>query len=279
MDHDAVIEALELAAAEPGGLDRLMAGDTPTAMAVAGHLAGCPSCTLELDRVRRLSELVRDVVVTTPGPELRARTLAHVRAHGIPRGIPADAGTAATPAEPPTPITVASTSGRDRGRRVLGWVAAVAAAVVISVVATSILVGGRVDDRLAAQDGAIEDLAAVTTATLRVTAEPDVARVALDSPEDPATTGTLLYSPSTTELVVVATGLTDPGTGKEYRCWVLVDGERQGIGKMFFGGGLAYWVGPSPAVAGLDDGATFGVSLVDDAGSIVSPDPVLTSGT
>ena len=99
------------------------------------------------------------------------------------------------------------------------------------------------------------------------------------APGDPATTGTLLYSPSSTELVVVATGLTDPGTGKEYRCWVLVDGERQGIGKMFFGGGLAYWVGPSPAVAGLDDGATFGVSLVDDAGSIVNPDPVLTSGT
>ena len=30
-----------------------------------------------------------------------------------------------------------------------------------------------------------------------------------------------------------------------------VGGSRHPIGKMFFGGGLAYWVGPSPAVAGL----------------------------
>jgi len=44
MDHDAVREQMELAAVEPDGLERLMAGDTPTAQAVAGHLAGCPAC-------------------------------------------------------------------------------------------------------------------------------------------------------------------------------------------------------------------------------------------
>ena len=48
MDHDAVREQMELAAVEPDGLERLMAGDTPTAQAVAGHLAGCPACTEEL---------------------------------------------------------------------------------------------------------------------------------------------------------------------------------------------------------------------------------------
>ena len=42
MDHDQVREQLELAAAEPGGLERLMAGDTAAARAVAAHLAGCP---------------------------------------------------------------------------------------------------------------------------------------------------------------------------------------------------------------------------------------------
>ncbi len=46
MDHETTRDALDLAAAEPGGLDRLMAGDTPEAMAVAAHLAGCASCTL-----------------------------------------------------------------------------------------------------------------------------------------------------------------------------------------------------------------------------------------
>ena len=165
----------------------------------------------------------------------------------------------------------------------LRWIAAVAAAVVLSVAATSLIVGSRVDGRLEAQDQAIEDLATVTTATLRVTAEPDAARVSLDSPADPATTGTLVYSPGTTELVVVATGLTEPTDGSQYRCWVVVDGQRHGIGKMFFGGGLAYWVGPSPAVAGLADGETFGVSLVDADGAVVGSAPgadvgVLTLG-
>ncbi len=43
----------------------------------------------------------------------------------------------------------------------------------------------------------------------------------------------------------------------------------------FFNQDLAFWVGPSPAIAGLSSGATFGVSLVDAAGSAVDTDPVL----
>ena len=280
MDHDAVLEALELATAEPDGLERLMAGDTPAAQAVAGHLAGCAACTLELDRLRRLGAVVRDTVVTTPSPDLRDRTLAYVRQYGVPRG-PALAGPTATTA---VPTMVAVTQGGlerapGRGRPVLGWIAAVAAAVVLSVTATTLIIGTRVDDRLAAQDAAIEDLAAVTTATLHVTAEPDVARVGLASPAGATPSGTLVFSPSTTELVVVADGLVEPADGMEYRCWVDVDGDRQGIGKMFFGGGLAYWVGPSPAVAGLGGDATFGVSLVSTDGGTVAPEPVLTGGS
>ncbi len=174
--------------------------------------------------------------------------------------MPAAAAAAASPlvaASPPVDATLPPptdlAAARDRRRSVLVWVGAVAAAVVLSVVATTFLVGSRVDDRLAAQDQAIEDLAAVTTATLHVTAEPDVERVALAGTSGTPTTGRSIYSPSTTELVVVATGLTQPPAGQEYHCWVLVDGQRQNIGKMFFGGGLAYWVGPSPAVADLPD--------------------------
>ncbi len=285
MDHDSVLEALELATAEPDGLDRLMAGDTPAAQAVAGHLAGCAECTLELGRLRRLGALVRDTVATTPPPDLRDRTMAYVRQHGVPRGpavapepvVAAVPGAAGLPGvlAAPTPIT-SLRRGVGRGRPVVAWIASVAAAVLLSVVATTAIVGARLDDRLAAQDSAIEDLANVTTATLHVTAEADVARVGLASPTGGTTTGTLLFSPSTTQLVVVADGLTKPDAGMEYRCWVTVDGKREGIGKMFFGGGLAYWVGPSPAVAGLADGATFGVSLVAADGGTVGPDPVLT---
>ena len=177
----------------------------------------------------------------------------------------------------PVPIAVAASAAAQRGARpsVLLWVGAIAAAVVLSVAATTLIVGSRVDDRLAAQDQAIEDLAAVTTATIQVTAEPDAERVALDSPTGAATTGTLLYSPSTTDTVVVATGLSEPSDGSEYRCWVEVDGARQSVGKMFFGGGIAYWVGPAPAVSGLSGTETFGVTLVGADGKPVTPDPVL----
>ena len=138
-----------------------------------------------------------------------------------------------------------------------------------------LIVGSRIDDRLTAQDQAIEDLAAVTTATIQVTSEPDAERVALDSPTGAATTGTLLYSPSTTDTVVVATGLSEPHG--RLGIPLLGRGRRRApaVGKMFFGGGIAYWVGPAPAVSGLSGTETFGVSLVGTDGKPVTPDPVL----
>jgi hypothetical protein len=284
MDHDAVREQMELAAVEPDGLERLMAGDTPTAQAVAGHLAGCPACTQELGRLQRSAALVRDTVREMPSPDLKARTLAAIRAEGVVRPLPlaAAGATAAGPAVGPTTEPQAESLpapvSLDRRRRLmplLGWVATIAAAVVLSVVAASYLVGSRVDDQLAAQAVAIKGLQEITTATLTVTAQPDAEHVALAGVSDPELYGGLTYSPSTSELVVVASGLTQPAAGLEYRCWVEVDGKREKVGKMFFNQDLAFWVGPSPAISGLSTGATFGVSLVDAAGSAVDTDPVL----
>ena len=66
MDHEEVRELLEVAAVEPGGLDRLMAGDTPDAALVAGHLAGCAACAAELERLRRsVSASIRPAVRAT----------------------------------------------------------------------------------------------------------------------------------------------------------------------------------------------------------------------
>ena len=271
MDHDATREQLDLAAVEPGGLERLMAGDTPAAQAVAAHLAGCPSCTDELVRLQRAATVIRGVVREMPPADLRARTLAAIRAEGVQRPIPvlsATAPSSLTPAVTPPAV-------RRRSVRVLGWVAAMAAVVALSVVATSFIVSSRVDGQLAAQAATIRQLAAVTNATLAVTAQPDAEHVALTGVSDPDLSGSLVYSPATAELVVVAEGLVEPAAGLEYRCWVEIDGARHRVGKMFFGGGLAYWVGPTPAVSGVSDGATFGVSLVDAAGPAVDADPVL----
>jgi hypothetical protein len=219
-----------------------------------------------------------------PPPDLRARTLAAIRAEGVLRPLPAvgagsavDASGSAGADAAPAPTTAPQSIDGHRRRLapVLGWVAAIAAAVVLSVLATSLIVGSRVDDQLATQAAAIEDLQKITTATLTVTAQPDAEHVALTSQSDPDVYGGVTYSPSTADLVVVASGLTPPPDGLEYRCWVEVGGTRQRVGKMFFNDSLAFWVGPAPAIAGVSSSATFGVSLVDAAGSTVDTDPVL----
>jgi hypothetical protein len=86
-----------------------------------------------------------------------------------------------------------------------------------------------------------------------------------------------VFSPASTELVVVAVGLTPPPAGREYRCWVEVDGTRAPIGRMFFGGSLAYWVGKVPEVGELAPEARFGVTLVDVASGGRPNEDVLVS--
>ena len=86
MEHAEALERIEMAAVEPDGLERLMAGDTPDAAAVAGHLAGCPSCADEL--VADPSHVVgraRGHLRAEPDPALRDRTLAFVQAVGRER--------------------------------------------------------------------------------------------------------------------------------------------------------------------------------------------------
>ena len=267
MDHDEVLEQLELAAVEPDGLARLMAGDTAIAAAVAGHLAGCDACGGEFERLGRAAPLLRDVVRTTPSADLRERTLAYVREHGVSRGAPpAPAGPATAPA------TVPDTRGRTA--RLLPWVASIAAVLALAVAGASLLAVQGLSQQLAAQERAIAGLEAVTSGTIEITGEPDAQRVAL-SASDTDTTGSLLFSPTTTKLVVVATGLDRPPAGQEYRCWVEVGGERQNVGRMFFGDDLAFWVGDTPAVSEVGPGTTFGVSLADLDSAAIDAPPVI----
>jgi hypothetical protein len=279
MEHDEVLEQLELAAVEPDGLARLMAGDTAIAAAVAGHLAGCDACAGEFERLGRAAPLLRDVVRTTPSADLRERTLAFVREHGVARGA------AAAPAVVPVAVSgdalaavpaAAATAAPGRATRLLPWVASIAAVIALAVAAISFLAVQDMQQQLAAQERAIGGLEAVTSATLEITADPDAQRVALAATDsDSDTSGTLLFSPTTTELVVVATGLELPPAGQEYRCWLEIDGERASVGKMFFADDLAFWVGETPAVSDAGPGTTFGVSLADlDSPSLDAP-PVI----
>jgi hypothetical protein len=269
MDHADAREALELAAIEPGGIDRLMAGDTAAAAAVAGHLAGCDACTTEHERLRRAEPMLRDLVRTTPPADLRERTLAYVRERGVARQAVSSSAPSSAPSPAPLPLPTPIEGGRRPSP--LPWIATIAAAVVLSIVATNLLLGNRLDQ----QQRAIAGLEAVTAATIGITAEPDVQRVSLASTTGAAVTGSLLFSPGTTELVVVARGLERPPAGQEFRCWLSVDGERQPVGRMFFADDLAYWVGDTPAVGSLPDDVTFGVSLVHIDGGALDAEPVI----
>ncbi len=264
MDHDEVLEQLELAAVEPDGLTRLMAGDTAIAAAVAGHLAGCDACGGEFERLGRAAPLLRDVVRTTPSADLRDRTLAYVREHGRPRGAPAEPATA--------PATVPETPGR--AARLLPWVASIAAVLALAVAGASLVAVQGLSQQVADQNRAIAGLEAVTMGTIEITGEPDAQRVALSS-SDVDTSGSLLFSPGTTQLVVVATGLDRPPTGQEYRCWLEVAGKRENVGRMFFGDDLAFWVGDTPAVSEVGPGTTFGVSLADLDSPAIDAPPVI----
>jgi hypothetical protein len=299
MDHEGTREQLELAAVEPGGLDRLMAGDTPTAQAVAAHLAGCASCTDELVRLQRASTLIRSAVRELPPADLKERTLAAIRAEGVrrPLVVPAAAAVtaaatvaapvalssaalapvpAATPAATASPVpTGAETARRARRTQWLGWAGTIAAAVLLSVITTTAVVNNRVDTEIAAANQEVAALEAVTTDTMGVAAQPDAEHVALRSVSGPAVAGELVYSASSTDLVVTATGLTEPPAGQQYRCWVEIGGKRTPVGRMFFSAHLAYWNGPVPVLKGLEDGASFGVSLVSSSGNSVDAAPVL----
>ena len=282
MDHAAAREHLELAAVEPGGLDRLMAGDTPDAAAVAGHLAGCPACTEELGRLHASALLVRDAVASAPPPELRRRTLAYVAALGRDRRPPAPPDTASLAEAPIAHPEAPAVTGARRPSAPSGGpallVAALAAAILVAVAGTLLVTDARHAAEIARQDAELErraDVVAalerVTAASLRITAEPDAVHVALAGPGTTAgqgARGTLTFSPRTRELVVVASGLRRPPEGRELRCWFERDGVRRPVGRMYFAQDLAFWVGPVDEVAEVAPGARFGVTLVDAGGAL-----------
>jgi hypothetical protein len=275
MDHAEALERMEIAAAEPDGLERLMAGDTPDAAAVAGHLAGCPACVGELARLRQVAGVARQVIVEAPDPALRERTLAFVRANGVVRG-------SATVQPAPALETVALRPGTAPGsparrRRPLAWVAGIAAALLLAGVVGYGL-GGRFAKAPPHDDSAIAVLADAANTALDLAAEPDTQVVALSAtPAGGAASGRLAFSGGSGDLVAVASGLAVPAAGAEYGCWVEWDGERRRLGTMYAAGAGAWaWSGSADGLDALPPGTMFGVSLVTQGGGQAVP--VLTGG-
>ncbi len=295
MDHAEARELLEVAALEPEGLDRLAAGDSPEAAALAGHLVGCPECTEELERLRRSVRALRAVFgapspgrstgaaqavaeadlapaesrhpvevdtvpVEAPPPELRERTLAYVRAVGRTRGSVTAGGARRRSAMP---------------ARSVGWLLGLAAALIVGIGIGGFAAGRLDQGRLDAQAASVAALTRVNSWTIRIAAAPGARSVALTSPSGSDAGGALAYSPTTGEIAVVMEGIAPPPAGREYRCWVRSGDTTVPIGRMYFGGDVGYWTGASAVVARLAPGATFGVSLVDASTGSQIEGPVL----
>lgn len=271
MDHSDAIELMEIAAAEPDGLVRLAAGDTPDAVSLAGHMAGCAACAAEYEALRRVAAATRETLADEPVPELRDRTLAYVAALGRDRPTSVagarPAGQTAlgqpTPVEPvaaPVQAPDGPVAAREPRWRP-GW-AALAAAAVVAAVAGGLFVGWAQQRSLEQDTAALYSLAQVNEEALRIGVAPDAVTVALADPAGGAALGSLVFSGAAGELAVMASGLPYPDAGWEYRCWVETDGVRDVIGRMTLGEGLAYWAGPSEGLGGATAGSVFGVSLV-----------------
>jgi hypothetical protein len=120
------------------------------------------------------------------------------------------------------------------------------------------------DAEIARQSDEIAFLARVSAWTVRVESRADATRVSLAGAGDDA--GTLLYSPSSGELVVVAAGLESPPPDREYGCWVESKGKQTWIGRMRFSGEVAGWAGPVEGLEEIGSDAVFRIAL-DGAGS------------
>jgi hypothetical protein len=291
MDHAEALERIEIAAAEPGGLERLAAGDTGDASIVAGHLAGCASCADALVRITRTAQVARVVIRELPDPTLRARTLALVREVGRDRSGAADrpavgtvAGTLAGPREVPAelpaavdraPVSSAITPFGGPPARRRPWLAiGLAAAVVVAAVA-GFAVGGAARPPAGASEDVANTISVMQT-TMRIAARRDVVSIALAPVGSGGAAGTVLYSPAGGELAMLVTGLATVPDGATYACWVESGGTKRRIGTVYAEGGTGSWAGPVAGLDGLLPGSVFGVSLVPAGAQ--SGTPVLSGG-
>jgi len=273
MEHSDAQALLELATVEPAGFERLVAGDTAESAALAGHLAGCPVCAAEFERLGVLAPELRAAIRELPPVDLRERTLALVASVGRSRSaaVPASldvplSGEGMAPAVEPPKRRPASRS----------WALATAAALLIAIAGVAGWWNASSD--LERGQAATAKLAGVTAATARIASQPDAQSVELAATTtgaaEPAR-GKVLISASTQELVVLAEGLSEPPAGTEYRCWVEVGTSRTAIGKMYLYAGLATWAGWSSALEGIGPGTTLGVSLGEVGGDPIG-EPLLT---
>ena len=258
MDHGTAHERIEDLLLDPVRLAALEGSAAADDVALRDHLAGCPACQADLDGWARLQAAIGDALPRSMAgadaavqamelpPSLRARVLASVRSPSAEASlapIPMAGGGLRRLAALATPRTA--------------WLG-LAAALVVLVVGAGVLVSQAA--RLNGAQEEAQGLAAAVAAVDRVLTEPGHRVVPLTTPQG-AAGGSISWTRH--DLVVLSSALPAPKPGEVYRCWLNSDGEGWAVGKMYFSGNTAYWVGSLDEWASFEIGPTtqFRVSL------------------
>jgi hypothetical protein len=257
MDHGTAHERIEDLLLEPGRLAALPTSRAPEDAALRDHLAGCPACRADLDGWARMQAAVSDALpasidaaniavqpVELP-PSLRARVLASVR--------PAAAETSLAP----VPMAGGSRRWAIGSPPRAAWLG-LAAALVVMIVGAGVLVRQAAELSTAQEEA--QGLTQAVAAVDRILSEPGHRVVGLTTPQG-AAGGSISWTRH--DLVVLSTALAAPKPGEIYRCWLNSDGQGWAVGRMYFAGDTAYWVGSLDEWASFEIGPTtkFRVSL------------------
>jgi hypothetical protein len=243
--------------------------------ALREHLATCDVCRHDLGRWRATIDALEDALAA-PDPfhgaapadpaGLRAATIGRVERAGAERPAALRTGLARAGAAAPV-------AGRSRPRLHGLQLAGMAAAVVL------LVAGGLAVRNLSAER---DDAIAEAARTSEVAADVDevlldpAAKVVTLASSSQAGAGTLLWGPTSHQIVVLSRSLQPPPAGQVYSCWFEDGGHRDVIGRMWFNGTVAYWGGSLDAWNwGDPSGLVFGISLEPKGAEPIGA-PVLT---
>lgn len=262
MDHADVRERLEEALLDRAGMTGLIEAAGPEAEQLRQHLATCDPCRREFAALAATGALLAHAApddLRLPA-EMRERVLRTVRETGVHRGPRPDSSVgqalaasearsgAGAGAQRVAPVAAPTARRLVGPPPFFGWRlgAALATVAAVVVLAAGALLGrSLVEQRDAAKDQVVA-LSQVTAMADRLLAVPGHVQATLRGPAgQPA--GTVLFDPSSAQLLVFSTALRPDAPNDSYDCYMERDGQKVRIGWMEMAGGTAYWVGTLPA--------------------------------
>jgi Anti-sigma-K factor rskA, C-terminal len=238
MDHAAAHERIEDLVLEPTRLAALPESVEPADIALRDHLAGCTACRTDLEGWQQLQ---RSLSAALPA-SAEAATIA-VDPIDLPPSLRATVAGTARASD--VASTAASMVSPGRPRLLVAWLGAAAA--MVALVAAGLFAFDQVNHRVDAESDA-RALASALAAVDRVLAAPEH-RVAQLRDSAGLASGSISWSGS--DLVVLTTALAEPPADRQYLCWLMEPEGGAVIGRMYFAGRTAYWIGS------LDEWATF----------------------